>query len=187
MSSSDSSAMAFSRERRRPSGRKLEAAGGFGPRRRFQISSPSCGAELAVVCFDSSAFVKLLVEEDGSDLAARLWDGADVVAASRLAVPEVRAALAAARRAGRLDRSAERRASRDWDEFGSATRVVELTPAVAAAAADLASRLVLGGADAVHLASAMTMIEARPILAAWDVRLRTAALETGLDVAPAQL
>ncbi len=50
---------------------------------------------MAIVYFDSSAFVKLVVDEDGSDLAALLWDGCDAAVASRLAYPEVRAALAA--------------------------------------------------------------------------------------------
>lgn len=140
---------------------------------------------MAVACFDSSALVKLLVEEDGADVAARLWDEADLVVASRLAFPEVGAALAAARRAGRLDATNEHRARRAWTNYWPAVRVVELTPAVAAAAARLAGRLVLGGADAVHLASAMTMIEAEPVLVVWDTRLRTAALEAGLAVAPA--
>jgi predicted nucleic acid-binding protein len=49
-----------------------------------------------LVYFDSSAFVKLLVEEEGSNVAATLWDGCDAAIASRLAYPEVRAALAAA-------------------------------------------------------------------------------------------
>lgn len=176
--------MAFSRARRRPSGRERQAELESERQRRCRISSPSFGADLAIVCFDSSAFVKLLVEEPGSDLAARLWDEADVVVASRLAFPEVHAALAAARRAARFDPAADRRARRDWEEFWSATRVVELTAAVAAGAAALARKLVLGGADAVHLASAMTMVDAAPILVAWDVRLRTAALEAGLAVAP---
>ena len=39
---------------------------------------------MAVVYFDSSAFVKLLVEEVGSDLAAKLWDVCDAAVASRL-------------------------------------------------------------------------------------------------------
>ncbi len=134
---------------------------------------------MAVACFDSSAFVKLLVEEAGSDIAARLWDEADIVVASRLAFPEVRAA--------RLDAASERRARRDWDEFWSATRVIEVTADVAADAATLAGRHVLGGADAVHLASAMTLVEAVPVVVAWDVRLRTAAVDAGLVVAPRDL
>jgi predicted nucleic acid-binding protein len=51
-----------------------------------------------LVYFDSSAFVKLVVEEAASDLAADMWDGCDAAVASRLAYPEVHAALAAARR-----------------------------------------------------------------------------------------
>lgn len=54
------------------------------------------------VCFDSSALVKLLVEEDGSDVAADLWDGCDLAVASRLAQVEVPAALAAAHRWRRM-------------------------------------------------------------------------------------
>ncbi|CAN5281916.1 hypothetical protein BH20ACT5_BH20ACT5_10470 [soil metagenome] len=58
---------------------------------------------MSIVYFDSSAFVKLLVQEDGSDLAATLWDGCDAAVSSRLAYPEVAAALAVAGRAGRLE------------------------------------------------------------------------------------
>ena len=42
---------------------------------------------MAIVYFDSSALVKLVVDEDGSDLAAELWDGCDAALSSRLAVP----------------------------------------------------------------------------------------------------
>lgn len=69
---------------------------------------------MTTACFDSSAFVKLLVEEDGSDHAERIWNEADNVVASRLALPEVSAGLAAARRAGRLDDSALSAARRHW-------------------------------------------------------------------------
>lgn len=142
---------------------------------------------MPVVYFDSSAFVKLLVEEQGSEVAARLWDDADVAVASRLAYPEVRAALSAARRAALLDGDAERRARRAWGEFWSATWVVELSESVAVAAADLAGKLVLGGADAVHLATACTLVEVDPVLVTWDLRLHHAAGESGFRVAPANL
>ncbi len=46
---------------------------------------------MSIVYFDSSAFVKLVVDEDGSELAAALWDGCDAAVSSRLAYPEVRA------------------------------------------------------------------------------------------------
>ena len=139
---------------------------------------------MTIACFDSSAFVKLLVEEPGSELAEQLWNGADTVAASRLALPEVSAALAAARRAERLDDVSGRKARRDWSRFWDAVAVVEFTPRVAADAADLVRRLVLGGADAVHLASARTLSGGDLILVSWDRRLAAAALDAGLSVAP---
>jgi len=140
-----------------------------------------------LVCFDSSALVKLLVEEQGSQDAATLWDEADAVVASRLVVPEVAAALAAAARARRLDDAQLRAALATWHGYLPALRLVELTPELAALAADLAGELVLGGADAVHLASALALDGGQPVLAAWDRRLWAAARSAGLRVAPADL
>jgi len=139
---------------------------------------------VTIACFDSSAFVKLLIDEPGSELAEQLWNEADTVAASRLVVPEVSAALSAARRAARLDEVSERTARRAWSTYWDAIDVVELTVAVTADAADLAGRLLLGGADAVHLASARTLSAGDPILVSWDRRLSAAALDAGLSVAP---
>src|SRR5664280_2055590 len=87
---------------------------------------------MTIVYFDSSAFVKLVVEEDGSEVAATLWDGCDAAVSSRLAYPEVRAALAAAGRAHRLDPAEQRRAEVMWEDFWGATRTVELTEIVTA-------------------------------------------------------
>src|SRR4051794_26573555 len=128
-----------------------------------------------IVYFDSSAFVKLLVDEEGSDLAAALWDGCDAVAASRLAYAEVRAALAAAGRGGRLDPAGQRQAESAWQDYWSGVRMVELTDAVATRAGELAGRHALRGADAVHLASVLAIGAEHALLAAWDRRLRAGA------------
>lgn len=137
--------------------------------------------------FDSSALVKLVVEEDGTDLAAALWDGCDASMASRLAYPEVRAALAAASRHDRLDDDELNLAERDWAEFWSAVRPVELTDSVAREAGDLARTYQLRGADAVHLASALALGSADLVLAAWDQRLRAGAQAVGLPISPSQV
>lgn len=139
---------------------------------------------MTTACFHSSALVKLLIDEPGSELAELLWNEADTVAASRLALPEVSATLSAARRAARLDEASERTARRAWSRYWAAIDVVELTSSVAADAADLGRRLLLGGADAVHLASARTLGAGDPIVVSWDRRLSSAALEAGLSVAP---
>jgi uncharacterized protein len=131
--------------------------------------------------------VKLLVEEDGSGLAAELWDGCDAAAASRLAYPEVRATLAAAGRNHDLDSDDLATAERTWTEYWPATRPVELTPAVEQHAGELAGKYALRGADAVHLASALALGDTELIVAVWDRRLRAGVRAAGLALAPADL
>jgi predicted nucleic acid-binding protein len=142
---------------------------------------------VAVVYFDSSALVKLLVQEAGSDLAAELWDGCDVAVASRLAYPEVRAALAAAGRNHDLDSDGLAAAEQAWEEYWPAARPVELTRPVERHAGQLTAQYALRGADAVHLASALALSDPGLILAAWDRRLRAGASAAGVAVAPAEL
>jgi predicted nucleic acid-binding protein len=142
---------------------------------------------VALVYFDSSAFVKLLVEEEGSKLAAELWDGCDAAVSSRLAYPEVRSALAAASRNHDLNARDLDAAERIWEEYWAATRPVELTQTVARLAGQLASEHALRGADAVHLASALATKDPDLIVAAWDRRLHAGARAAQLSVAPARI
>jgi uncharacterized protein len=137
-----------------------------------------------LVYFDSSAFVKLVVEEAGSDLAADMWDGCDAAVASRLAYPEVRAVLAAAGRNHDLDGAGLRTAEAAWEEYWAAVRPVELTVAVERHAGQLARRHAMRGADAVHLASALAIADPELILAVWDQRLHAGARAARLRVAP---
>ncbi len=141
---------------------------------------------MAIVYFDSSAFVKLLVEEDGSDIAATLWDGCDAAVSSRLAYPEVRAALAAAGRDHRLDAEGQQQAEAGWEEYWAATRPVELTAAITTHAGQLAGEHALRGADAVHLASALALGAGEALFAVWDQRLRSGAEMAGVQLAPAR-
>ncbi len=140
---------------------------------------------MTLVYFDSSAFVKLIAEEEGSDLAAQLWDGCDAAVSSRLAYPEVRAALATAQRNRQMRGQDVEMAERDWEEFWAATRPVELTHSVERHAGHLARAYSLQGADAVHLASALAIEPSEVVVAAWDRRLRAGAATSGLPVAPA--
>jgi uncharacterized protein len=142
---------------------------------------------VALVYFDASAFVKLLAEEAGSDLAAELWDGCDAAVSSRLAYPEVRAALAAAARNHDLAPEDLDAAEQTWSGYWAATRPVELTAAVEQHAGLLAGLHSLRGADAVHLASALAIGDTDLIVAVWDRRLHAGAQDAGLRVAPAQL
>jgi predicted nucleic acid-binding protein len=140
---------------------------------------------VALVYFDASALVKLCVPEAGSDLASALWNRADLVITSRLADVELRATLAAGERAGVLDAPARRRAVARWDALWPALHRVELTERIAADAAELTSGPhPLRGADAVHLASALTVAQGAGVVAAWDERVASAARSHGLRVLP---
>ncbi len=142
---------------------------------------------MSLVYFDSSALVKLVVEEEGSDVASALWDGCDAALSSRLAHPEVCAALAAAHRNHDLDDDGFAAASRDWAEFAVAIRPVELTADVERHAGNLAQRRALRGADAVHLASALAIDAQDLVVAVWDRLLHEGARAEQLMVAPAAL
>jgi predicted nucleic acid-binding protein len=136
-----------------------------------------------IVYFDTSALLKLLLEEPGADDAAGLWQSADLAITGRITYPEARAALAAAVRNGRLSVDGHRAVlgsmRRRWREL----QVVELDEGVAEAAGDVAERHALRALDAVHLASALAGGR-RVIVATWDERLSRAAREAGLAVAP---
>jgi predicted nucleic acid-binding protein len=140
---------------------------------------------VTLVYFDSSALVKLVVEEVGSDLAAALWDGCDAALSSRLAYPEVRAALAAAGRNHDLDARGLAAALATWEELWAATRPVELSADVERRAGELTAKHPLRGADAVHLASALALGTAEVVVAVWDRRLHAAVTAEQLMVTPA--
>lgn len=142
---------------------------------------------MALVYFDSSALTKLVVDEVGSDLAAVLWNACDVALSSRLAYPEVCAALAAAGRNHDLTRSQASAARADWDLYWASMRPVELTADVEQTAGSLAAMHQLRGADAIHLASALALGSTDLTVAVWDRRLHLGAVAVGLAVAPATI
>ena len=142
---------------------------------------------MPLVYFDASAFVKLLTTETGSSLASALWDGCDAALSSRLAYPEVRAALAAACRNHDITEDDLDTAEQTWEQYWVAIRPVELTAALEHHAGNLARSHALRGADAVHLASALAIGDPDLTLAAWDRRLHAGARAAGLPVAPARL
>ena len=140
---------------------------------------------MALVYFDASALVKLLLAETGEDVAVELWNGCDAAVSSRLVYPEVCSALAAAHRNGRLDSGQLTAALREWDGYWLQLRTMELTPPIGSQAGRLVRTYPLSGADSVHLASALAFAAADPVVASWDGRLASAAAAEGLRVVPA--
>lgn len=140
---------------------------------------------MAVCYFDSSALVKMLLDEPGSDVARSLWSGADLVITSIVAYAEVRVALAMASRLGRLAESDNTRAKVYWESMWRSVSIVEATRDVVETAGSLAERHQLRGFDAIHLASASVVSPTLLIVATWDQQLSDAAVAMGYSVAPA--
>ena len=134
---------------------------------------------------DTSALVKLLLrDEEDAETVRSLIAAMDVSCTSRIAHPEARAALAAARRAGRLAPRDHATARRDLDRALSSLRIVELHPVLARAAGDAAERFALRALDAVHLASALALGGRDTVVVTWDRELARAATAAGLGLAP---
>jgi len=142
---------------------------------------------VALAYFDSSALLKLVLDESGSDIASAIWNGCDAALSSRLAYPEVCAALAAAGRNHDLTRAEARAAAAEWETFWASMRPVELSAEVERSAGELAVLHGIRGADAIHLASALAPGATDLILVVWDRRLHAGAIAAGLAVAPATI
>jgi uncharacterized protein len=134
--------------------------------------------------FDASALTKLFLAEPGWRDAKSLWDSSEIVATSWIALPEVRSALERARRDGRIGRKRLERAIAEVEDGWARMLAVVVDPTVGTRAAALTGSYALRGQDAIHLASALRLEDDELVLATWDGRLRQAALDEGIAVAP---
>jgi len=129
--------------------------------------------------------VKLYVREAGTKETRAKLAAASIVATSRVAYPEARAALARRQREAAITRAALARACAALDRDLGRFVVIELSAKVAKRAGDLAERRALRGFDAIHLASALEVEEltgAMPGFYCFDDRLRDAASAERLPI-----
>ena len=132
--------------------------------------------------FDSSAFVKLVVREPGSDDALVIFADAPLVASSCVLEVEARAGVERARRAGRIRGAAIAAVRREVGRLLRAVDSVWLDEDVVHRAGDLAEGLGLRGYDAVHLASFERLLPDAVLVTA-DRELADAARSLGYAVA----
>jgi predicted nucleic acid-binding protein len=137
-----------------------------------------------IVYFDTSALVKRLFDEPGSDIADDLWASGEEMMSTHIAYPEARAAVAAAHRAGRIGMDDLRGVAREVDALFAEMKLVGVDGGLARVAGDLAESHGLRGYDAVHLASALSIDAPRVVVATWDRELAAASSAEGLAVAP---
>jgi hypothetical protein len=134
--------------------------------------------------FDTSALAKLILVEDGTTDAFALWDATDRVLTSLLTYPEIRSAMSAALRDGRVARARYAEVRAELDAYWERLHAAELSEPLAEVAGDLADLYGLSGADAVQVATALAMGGPDVIFVTWDRKLADAAHDLGLIVSP---
>ena len=127
--------------------------------------------------------MKLLLVEGGSDETRSLWNLEPSIATSWITFPEAVAAIGAAERSHRVTPSGRATAESRLDDLWETVTAVAADADLARGAADLARRHSLRGMDAVHLATALELGPADPVLVTWDRELARAARAEGLAVA----
>jgi predicted nucleic acid-binding protein len=137
-----------------------------------------------IAYLDTSALVKLYVEEEGSSLVHRAVKEAEASVTSVVAYPEARAALARARRE-RVLAPADYRASVDaLDADWGSLSLVQGAESLARRAGLLAEKHALRGFDAIHLASGLASVGGveGAVFLCFDGRLARGARREGLKV-----
>lgn len=140
-----------------------------------------------ITYLDTSALVKLFLREDGSELVRELWNGDVSVVTAGVGQTELVCALAAAVRDWRLDAG-----QITEDIIGGAflrrrADIVATDPALLDSASRLGVVHRLRALDAIHVASALVVRDADPVVVSWDDSQRNAARAEGLRVFPPAL
>ncbi len=137
-----------------------------------------------MIYLDTSALLKLYVEEEGCELVRQAVGVASTVATSTVAYAEARAGLARRFREGDFTDEEHRGAVNDLKGDWPVYDRLNVSDSVAYQAGELAERYALRGYDAVHLASAVRLSERFGNLRflAFDGRLNDAAKAADLAV-----
>lgn len=145
------------------------------------MTSPS----FSLLYLDTSALIKLYIEEPGSaEVWAKVAD-AQIVATSRVAYVEARAGMARKRREGEWSAEEYQRLLKDFTQDWENYFIIEVTEGLTRLGGELTGRYPLRGFDAIHLASAILLRNRTHgvlFFCCFDTRLSEAARAEGLHV-----
>jgi predicted nucleic acid-binding protein len=138
-----------------------------------------------ILYLDTSALVKLYIEEACSQEVKKAVHKSQIVSTSRVAYVEARAGIARKYREGEFSNEEYDQVVgdlvRDWDNYF----IMEVSESVAKLGGILAERQSLRGFDAIHLASAIILRDRARLdvaFSCFDERLKAAAVAEGLSV-----
>lgn len=137
-----------------------------------------------MICyFDTSAVVPLIIEEPSTARCVRMWNDSSRAVSARFLYPEARAALAKARRMGRVTTSQLTASVEELDAIIPEIDHIEIAAGLARRAGELADTHDLRGYDAIHLAAAIDVADDDLVLVTGDADLAAAAISAGIAVA----
>ncbi len=137
-----------------------------------------------ILYLDTSAFIKLYVNEPGAETVRAAAAGAERIHTHWIAYPEMRAVLARLHRMGRQTSDAYREHKREFEADWKALNAVLPTEHSLRRAGELTERFSLRGYDSVHLAAAESLLIGHGSdflrFASFDHALNAAAQAVGL-------
>jgi predicted nucleic acid-binding protein len=136
-----------------------------------------------ILYLDTSALVKLYIDEPGRDIVMIDKEDAMKIACHDIGYVELRAALARLKRENRLTQEEERDVRIEFEQDWKTLLVLETTQTLLRKAADLADRFALRAYDSVHLAAAQHLVNCANteiVFGCFDLRLGQAASALGM-------
>ena len=133
------------------------------------------------IFFDSSAFAKRYVSEEGTDAVVQWCDRATEIALSGIALPELISAFCRLRRESKISEAQYQQLKDSLLADIEDAAICDLTPIVLAHSIASLERNTLRGMDAIHIGSAVAM--QADLFVSADTRQCAAAAAAGLQVA----
>ena len=143
-----------------------------------------------ILYLDSSAIVKLYIEETGSPLVHKLVNNAEVIATSIIAFAELIATFSRLLQEKALTRNNYRQLVNDFKVDWESYLKLEITESLIKIAGDLTEIHLLSGFDAIHLSSCITLsrrVSDTVTFACWDNILWNAVKKEKFNIAPEKI
>lgn len=142
----------------------------------------------SILYLDTSAWLKLYVEENSSELIKQMVTDSEQVCTHLIAYTELRSALARAERENRIDLSQKMTVIDAMEIDWKMLNIVQTTETLIRRAGLLCDQFGLRGFDSIHLASAEAInLQTMPqttVFASFDRKLNKAAFAIGISILP---
>jgi uncharacterized protein len=137
-----------------------------------------------IVYFDSSALLKLFLNEPDAQLALQIWNDADEAVTSEISYLEVHAGLARALRENppRLSKTDYDNAKEQFDQLWLELTSIGVSTELVERASDVANEHALRAYDALHFATVLDIADDEILLATTDQELERAAKAAGIPL-----